>query len=93
MKLLFCPNCWDIFKLDYKKRSCLCGKAIGYYTDDSNAVVNGHGISMGISNNILFLLTQTKITTPIKVTAFARPHEGITNPHTTVNPSLKRRKE
>lgn len=54
MKLLFCPNCWDVFKLKVGAvRSCDCGKVKGRYIDNSTAEVNGEGFSLAIGNGAL----------------------------------------
>ena len=53
MKLIFCPECHDIFKLSTKEvRECDCGKCKGKYVDNLNAVYND-GIPLGILNNKL----------------------------------------
>ena len=50
MKLLFCPSCKDLFKLQTGEiRECACGKAFGMYVDEINALVNG-GIPVAIDN-------------------------------------------
>ena len=95
MKLLFCPYCYDVFKLDMKLRRCLCGKVAGKYINDSNAVVNGQGYSLAIGNGSLenacaFGAEHRKegITEYSKVLCWVRPHEGKANPHTFVDPNL-----
>ena len=51
MKLLFCPTCYDIFKLSTKLRICKCGIVKGKYNgDEHTAVVNGKGMSLAINN-------------------------------------------
>lgn len=52
MKLIFCPDCKDVFKLDYAARSCKCGKATGKYVDKLNVVHTG-GIPLGFANSSL----------------------------------------
>ena len=55
MKLLFCPKCWDVFKLKIGEiRMCECGSVKGKYTDDGRfARVNDKGISIAIGNGSL----------------------------------------
>src|SRR3990167_4101113 len=57
MKLLLCGKCQDIFKLDFKQRSCKCGKTEGQYLKDGlNAVYSGeNAIPLGINNHDLKL--------------------------------------
>ncbi len=62
MKLIFCPECQDIVKLqleEYKTphtldrksyRYCSCGNSWGRYTDNENAVIGGKAIPLGINN-------------------------------------------
>lgn len=50
MKLLLCPKCFDIFKLDYEKRSCKCGEVTGRYLNEIDAITNGKGISLAIGS-------------------------------------------
>ena len=40
MKLLFCPDCKDVFKLQKVVKSCLCGKCSGRYINNLDAVYN-----------------------------------------------------
>ncbi len=41
MKLLFCPFCWDVKKLDREITTCKCGKVKGKYLEDGlHAVVS-----------------------------------------------------
>jgi len=55
MKLLLCPICSDVRKLDYgdedSKTICKCGKSYGYYHADGwNATIGGQGQAIGLSN-------------------------------------------
>ena len=53
MKLIICLNCDDVFKLDYKERTCKCGRAKGKYLKDGyNAVYSG-GMPLGFNNSSL----------------------------------------
>ena len=38
MKLLFCPDCYDIAKIEYVSRRCRCGAVIARYLDDEGNV-------------------------------------------------------
>jgi hypothetical protein len=52
MKLIFCPKCYDIIKLRYEFRTCVCGKSGGNYLEDGIvANIVGHAIPLGIDNN------------------------------------------
>ena len=90
MKLLFCPKCYDVFKLDYELRSCRCGFCKGKYEDHLNAITNGKGICLAIANPDLddarkFLLKGRDV---FIVRCWARQHEGINNPHTKIKEDL-----
>lgn len=50
MKLLYCPNCGDLFNLSYETKSCMCEHSSGKYTDDINAIYSG-GIPIGFANS------------------------------------------
>ena len=52
MKLLFCPDCKDVFKLQKVVKSCLCGKCSGRYINNIYAVYN-EGIPLGFDNTSL----------------------------------------
>ena len=96
MKLLFCPKCYDVFKLAYTERSCQCGRVTGRYVDNRNAVTNGNGVSIGIGNGHLMravtaLSGATSENTredyygegaPTRVLCWVRPNSGPGNPHT-----------
>jgi len=101
MKLLFCEDCWDIFKLDTEIRKCRCGKVSGCYeSDETNARVNGEGISIAIGNGSLYnsiqKMKQLLEEEPDReffientgVTCWVRPHEGLGNPHTKISREL-----
>lgn len=54
MKLLFCPTCFDVFKVVVAQpRSCLCGEVHGQMLDNNIARTNGHGVSLVIGNGSL----------------------------------------
>jgi hypothetical protein len=99
MKLIYCPDCEDVFKLDLEKlRSCKCGKCSGKYIDRGNAEVNGQGVSLAISNPALWSAiarlshhkNQEDVSDHYKcpdawhVECWVRPHEGTFNPRTKI---------
>lgn len=54
MKLIFCEECWDIFKMAMESRSCACGKCTGRYLEDGHkAETNGRGVQLAIGNGSL----------------------------------------
>jgi hypothetical protein len=52
MKLIFCPDCQDVFKLTKKVKSCECGKCKGKYINNIDAIYND-GIPLGFNNTTL----------------------------------------
>lgn len=52
MKLLFCPDCQDVFKLQKTVKSCQCGRCSGRYINNLEAVYND-GIPLGFDNTTL----------------------------------------
>lgn len=54
MKLIFCPKCQDVVKLDLGGRLCKCKASGGYYKrDELNAVYTGAAIPLGFANSTL----------------------------------------
>jgi len=53
MKLILCPHCQDVRKLDKILTTCKCGKSYGRYLDDLNAEYSGDAIPLGFSNSSL----------------------------------------
>lgn len=52
MKLIFCPNCTDVRKLDTHPTYCRCHKSWGFYHEDGlTATVGGDAVPLGIDNN------------------------------------------
>lgn len=102
MKLIFCDECWDVFKLKTgKTRQCDCGKCVGKYNEDGHtAVTNGKGICLAIDNNSLVakLREFAKVDNPttdyemlyqgMRIAMWIRPHEGKGNPRSKVDPEL-----
>jgi hypothetical protein len=51
VKLIFCPSCEDMFKLQASRRYCDCGESWGYYLPDGlNAVISDGSVPIGIEN-------------------------------------------
>jgi hypothetical protein len=52
MKLMFCDNCQDVFKLATEElRRCKCGRVEGrYLVDGRGAISNGKGFCLAIGN-------------------------------------------
>jgi hypothetical protein len=55
MKLIYCPECLDMKKLQMLRlRRCTCGKAWGYYLDDDlTAEIGGTAVPIAIENDEL----------------------------------------
>lgn len=54
MKLIYCPECHDVVKLDYGERACECEKSWGSYEDDGlHAVYSGLAVPLGFANSTL----------------------------------------
>lgn len=51
MKLIYCPECQDLFGLRYELRECSCKKSAGQYSGDGlHAIISGPAIPLGIDN-------------------------------------------
>lgn len=51
MKLIYCPKCQDVRKLDYKPVVCNCGASRGWYHSDGlHADITGEAIPLGFDN-------------------------------------------
>lgn len=49
MKLIYCPRCHDVRKLQFGGVACLCGRSQGCYHEDGlNATITGDAIPIGI---------------------------------------------
>ena len=54
MKLLFCKECQDLFKLSRDQKACDCGESSGRYLEDGlHAEVSGPCLLLGMDNNSL----------------------------------------
>lgn len=54
MKLVLCPKCSDVFKLDLGvMRQCKCGHVKGRYIDNVHAEVSKDAVSIAIGNGSL----------------------------------------
>jgi hypothetical protein len=52
MKLLFCKQCFDVFRLTHVERKCECGSTKGRYDDDVDAVYSGeYAVPLGFINS------------------------------------------
>jgi hypothetical protein len=51
MKLVYCKECCDVFKIGYELKKCECGESWGQYDDDGlNARYAGAAVPLGIHN-------------------------------------------
>ena len=50
MKLIFCPNCYDIIKLLFEYRTCHCKKIYGKYINEYEVTISEDAILLGIGN-------------------------------------------
>lgn len=51
MKLIYCPECHDVVKLEMEHRECKCKLAYGRYLEDGlHAVINRAAIPLGFNN-------------------------------------------
>jgi len=51
MKLIYCNECQDVFRLFITTRSCQCGESGGHYKDDGlYAVIHGNCKPLGFAN-------------------------------------------
>ena len=51
MKLIFCPTCEDVVRLELEDRRCLCGESSGHYEEDGlHAVISGPAVPLGFDN-------------------------------------------
>lgn len=54
MKLLYCPECRDVFSLNFEWKHCSCKKCYAKYEKDGlHAIYTGIGIPIGF-NNLFF---------------------------------------
>lgn len=95
VKLLFCPDCHDVFRLFEESRSCRCGKISGRYLDDVNAEVSPGAVSLAIGTGSLqvalakrWAMGDNKLrheyVEGCPLIAWVRPNQGLGNPHTVV---------
>lgn len=97
MKLLYCPDCRDVFKLVRSEvRRCKCGKVEGRYLNRRNATVSANAVSLVIGNgsiqDAIGRMRWLKAKRPkstrgdykffSSVTAWVRPNSGPGNPRT-----------
>ena len=54
MKLIFCNNCQDLFRLFKTTKTCQCGESGGHYEDDGlHAIIHGDCKPLGFVNSSL----------------------------------------
>ena len=79
MKLMYCPLCGDIVRLERHTKSCGCGHSRGLYNDDLNATIL-NGIPIGF-DNLDFYLALQKSNVPAdkghEFTAFVIPPNAV----------------
>ena len=104
MKLLFCIKCNDVIKLvEGETRSCKCGICKGKYINHHEAVTNGQGICLAISNPALRRSVNKLIChegheanipydvfrSTMGIETWVRPHTGLSNPRSTIDRDLQ----
>ncbi len=72
MKLILCPHCGDVRALQREKVTCRCVSSWGYYTDDTNTVIGGEAIALGIANSSLARAVRESNTQPAPARTEAR---------------------
>jgi hypothetical protein len=51
VKLIYCPECQDVKKLQKGTRWCKCRESWGFYKEDGlNAVLGGEAVPLGFNN-------------------------------------------
>ena len=78
MKMLYCPKCHDVRKLQRKQVFCQCEASSGWYKRDGlNAVVAGMAIPIGLQNSsfVQALINQPKGGAGAVFEAFVIPSE------------------
>lgn len=66
MKLIFCPRCQDVFKLQTEMRFCKCKTVFGRYRNDGlNAIVSRHALVLGFDNGSLARALEKKTGVPL----------------------------
>ncbi len=53
MKLIYCQDCHDLFKLSLTMRTCECGHVYGRYVNNQDAEVSEDAVSIVIGNTHL----------------------------------------
>jgi len=54
MKLVYCKECCDVFKMGFENKTCECGASWGSYKGDGlNATYGGEAVPLGIHNTSL----------------------------------------
>ena len=61
MKLIFCPKCQDVVKLQTIERRCNCGLSWGWYSEDGLlAYIGGEATPLGIANSSFLYALRTR---------------------------------
>jgi hypothetical protein len=50
MKIIYCMSCGDLFRLEFEKKDCKCGRSSGQYTTSEMAKFSGDALPIGIAN-------------------------------------------
>lgn len=91
MKLIHCTKCLDVIQLRSRRRTCICGRSGGRYTNHLNAEIWGRAIPVGISNDKFQVALRHR-----PPTGYGQPFEAfvipVTCPTVTVIESPKPRK-
>lgn len=53
MKLLLCPECWDVVRMHPEPRTCMCGASSGHYVDNELVEQTRGSISIALHNHDL----------------------------------------
>src|SRR6266480_1786511 len=83
MKLIYCQDCHDLFKLSLTMRTCECGHVYGRYVNNQDAEVSEDAVSIVIGNTA----DRTSYCQPghgLIELAWVRPNCGPGNPRSRV---------
>ena len=78
MKLIFCPKCEDVIKLQKQEiRFCKCEKSAGYYLNNLDAAICGEAIPIGFANQsfVEALKNRPEMGMGERFEAFVIPHK------------------
>jgi hypothetical protein len=85
MKLVYCRECQDVFKLTTKElRFCECGESAGSYKPDGlHALIYGAAIPLGFDNGSLLRALQQRAPGDFKRPRYGTRFEAFVIPHQT----------